>query len=233
MVRTPEQYFQDQDFHLPSTSSENELDFGQNLNQSLTAAEQAFLHKYVGVEGANSMGMSLQLSQQDLHELIPDTPPMEEELKHLSQVQLIFFQVQKVTYSIPIEAVQEVIRYTQPMQLPLSPDYLAGVINLRGRLTPLLYMDKIFGERGSNKESSHSDNLIIVCQCKGIQFGMIIERIESMYVIPQKDISWNVEVEIGASVESICGILEHNKKILGIVSIDKIVNHVLKTRGKS
>ncbi len=230
MVRTPEQYFQDQDFHLPSTDNEQENKSIPPEGISLTAAEQAFLYKYVGVEGAQSMGLDLQLSQQDVLALLPKTPPLEEELKHLPNLQIIFFRLQDQIFTIPIEAVQEVIRYKYPMRLPLSPGFLAGIINLRGRITPLVFMDKLLCGTDPVRKVSE-ENFIIVCQRRGIQFGMIIDRIDNMYIIPQKNISWNVEAEIGTSIESICGVLEHDTKIFGIVSVDKVVNHVLQTRG--
>ncbi len=230
MVRTPEQYFQDQDFHLPGTEKDNGQQPQTQEGVSLTAAEQAFLYKYVGLEGAQSMGLDLQLSQQDVLALIPKTPPLEEELKHLPQLQIIFFQLQDQTFTIPIEAVQEVIRYKYPMRLPLSPGFLAGIINLRGRITPLVFMDKLLCGTDATRKISE-ENFIIVCQRRGIQFGMIIDRVQNMYIIPQKSISWNVEAEIGTSIESICGVLEHDTKMFGIVSVDKIVSHVLQTRG--
>ncbi len=230
MVKTPEQYFQDHDFHLPGTENLREQSPCSEDCVTLTAAEQAFLFKYVGMESAQSMGLDLQLSQQEMLALIPITPPLEEELKQYQQLQIIFFQLQDQTFTIPVEAVQEVIRYQSPMRLPMSPHFLAGIINLRGRVTPLVFMDKLlFG--ASNSAHACNEKFIIVCQRRGIQFGMIIDRIENMYIIAQKNISWNVEAEIGASIESICGILEHETKIFGIVSVDKIVNQVLQTRG--
>ncbi len=223
MVRTPEQYFQDQNFDAPELA----------INTQLTSAEQAFLQKYVGIDDAKALGIDFDEALEIPHSSpIPDIS-LEEELKLQKQLQLIFFHITEHDYTIPIEAVREVIKFTQPMHLPLTPDFIAGVINLRGRVTPLVYMDKLLECSMARKaeNSSLHDKFIIICQAKGMQFGLIIDKVQTMCIIKQQDISWNVETQLGASVACICGIVEHGNKIFGIISIDKIVNLVLQSRG--
>ncbi len=223
MVRTPEQYFQDQDFALPDTIQ----------SMDLTSAEQAFLFKYVGTEGAKALGFELDdayTMQQGVENIIRGEPALEEGLKSLPQLQMVFFQVLGQTYTMPIEAVHEVVKFSPPMQLPLMPHFMAGIINLRGRVTPLIHLQNLLSNVRATVDNAHK--FIIVSQRKGIQFGMVIDKIENMFIISQKDITWNIELELGSSVECICGIIEHEKKIFGIISADKIVNHVLQSRGK-
>ncbi len=233
MVKTPEQYFQEQDFHLPTPETgTSDVDFGQNIQgqgSNFTPAEQAFLQKYVGVEGAKSMGLDLSQVSEDLSSLVPDDAPLEDELKDLPSLQIIFFKVQGQTYTIPIEAVTEAIRYEPVVRLPRTPDFIAGVVNLRGRITPLIILEKLICQKSNSRFTKNS--FIIVCQRKGMQFGMIVDHIDDMFFVDQKNISWNVESEIGASVECICGIIDHEQKVFGIVSVDKIINHVLESEG--
>ncbi len=220
MVRTPEQYFQDQDFALPESIAGSDL----------TSAEQAFLFKYVGTEGAKALGFTLDDAyMEEFDKALSSGPTFADELSHLPQLRIIFFQVLGQTYTLPVEAVKEIIKYSQPMQLPLTPHYVAGVINLRGRVTPLIHLQNLLSDQKAGSNNAHK--FIIVSQRKGIQFGMIVDKVDNMFVIDQKDISWNIESELGSSVECICGIIEHHKKIFGIISTDKIVNHVLQSRG--
>ena len=50
-----------------------------------------------------------------------------------------------------------------------------------------------------------------------------------MYMVEQKQIIWNVESQIGANAEYLCGIVDINDRIFGIVSIDMIVDQVLQS----
>ncbi len=210
MVKTPEQYFQDQDFGEPTAKQ----------NDDITAAEHAFLQKYVGVEGASELGINLG----EGFGQIPDVPPLEEELKEKTQLQMIFVYLQEQLYAIPIEAVQEVINFMQPIRLPLSPDFVAGIINLRGRVTPLLHLEQMLC---SQHTDITDDSFIVICHRKGIQVGLIVDKIQTMKTVDIKDISWNVEAQIGANAEYICGILDYNDKVFGILSIDRIVDYIL------
>ncbi len=210
MVKTPEQYFQDQDFGVNNADQVNDI----------TAAEHVFLQKYVGVEGANELGIMLG----EGFGQIPDVPPLEEELKDKPQLQMIFVYLQEQLYVVPIEAVQEVINFMQPIRLPLSPDYMAGIINLRGRVTPLLHLEQMLCvEHGEITK----DSFIVICHRKGIQVGLIVDRIQTMKTVDVHNISWNVEAQIGANAEYLCGILDFNDKIFGILSIDRIVDYIL------
>ena len=217
MVKTPEEYFQDQDFDLPVAGK----------GESLTPAEQAFFHKYVGMEGAKALGIEApQDGASTAPAPVPVGPPLHEELKDAPNIQMIFFCVQGQVYTIPIDAVQEVIRYVTPTSLPLAPRYVAGVMNLRGRVTPLLHVEQMISNTVSGKKT---EGFIVICMRNGLQVGLIVERIDNMYTVTQDQIIWNVESQIGANAEFLCGILDYNDKIYGIVSIDMIVEQVIQS----
>ncbi len=229
MVKTPEQYFQDQDFALPAGGVEGVLQSEAAINpsiedkSSLTPAEQAFLHKYVDAGAAHALGLDIgdETSQEEFFAAMRDIPPLEDKLKLLKTLQMIFFHVQGQLYAVPIEAVQEVVKYMQPMQLPLVPNHIAGVINLRGRVTPLLHLERILCV---TCKDFTSESFIIVSQRKGLQIGIIVDKIQTMKTIMQEQISWNVETQIGAQVDCVSGIIDYNDKIFGIISVDKIVD---------
>ncbi len=219
MVKTPEEYFQAQAFDPPTGGK------GENL----TPAEQAFVSKYMGMEGAKAVGIEIPASTDAaVAETVLNAPkiPLHEELKSEAVIQMVSFYLDSQVYTLPIAAVQEVIRYMPPTSLPLAPDYVAGVINLRGRVTPLLYLDQLI----TNTKRAHGEErFIIVCTRHGLQVGLIIDKVHTMYMVEQKQIIWNVESQIGANAEYLCGIVDINDRIFGIVSIDMIVDQVLQS----
>lgn len=223
MVKTPEEYFQAQAFDPPASGN----------GESLTPAEQAFISKYMGVAGAKSVGIdpsaiaepdAVQTAEESLR-AVPKLP-LHEELKSEAVIQMVSFYLDSQVYTLPIAAVQEVIRYMPPTSLPLAPDFVAGVINLRGRVTPLLYLDQLI----TNTKRAHGEErFIIVCTRNGLQVGLIIDKVHTMYMVEQEQIIWNVESQIGANAEYLCGIVDINDRIFGIVSIDMIVEQVLQS----
>lgn len=217
MVKTPEEYFQNLEFSPVATASD----------AGLTVAEQAFVSKYMGIEKANALGLDLATAQKTGKEPEPHaSSALHDELKSESSIQMVSFYLDSQIYTIPIAAVQEVIRFVSPTLLPMAPPFVAGVINLRGRVTPLLYIDQLV--TNTTRENGE-ERFIIICTRKGLQVGLVIDKVHSMYFVRQEQIIWNIESQIGATAEYLCGLVDIDDKIFGIVSIDMIVDQVLQS----
>ena len=148
--------------------------------------------------------------------------PLDNILKRESKLLMVGFFLGKQEFVVPTLAVQEVIRYSQPAKLPSAPAFVAGLINLRGKITPLIRLREILGV---SNERQNTDQFIIVCRRHGLQLGLIIERVHTMYNVLQQDIDWAVEMHLG-NVEYISGLLKLRDELVGIVSIDAIVQTV-------
>jgi len=224
MVKTPEEYFQNADFSDPSIVE----------NPNLTTSEKSFIDKYMGADETRALNLP---STPALN--LPSTPAadlpepeievaltMQEELIDEEQIQMVSFVVDSQIYTIPIIAVQEVIRFMEPTLLPMAPPFVAGVINLRGRVTPLLHLDQLVTTSSRHR---NEEQFIIVCIRKGLQVGLAIDRVHSMYFVKQSKIIWNIEAQIGSSADYLCGIVDIDDKIFGIISVDMIIDHVLES----
>src|SRR5512140_3375740 len=63
--------------------------------------------------------------------------------------QYLTFTVSGEEFAIPISAIKEIIEYRQPTDVPMMPHYIRGVINLRGRVVPVIDLAVRFGrDRG-------------------------------------------------------------------------------------
>ena len=222
----PEEYLQAQSFALPASGQATEL----------SSAEQAFISKYVG----GDVALALETQRREPAQAFPlsGEPPAAEDgagaaplepsllecLKAAPTVQMVAFYLDSQVYLIPTMAVSEVLRYMPPVLLPMAPDYVAGVINLRGKVTPLLYLEDLL----TTPRTVRSENrFIIICSYKGLQVGLIFDKVHTMYTFSQEQIMWDVEARIGASAEYICGLVDVNENILGVVSVDMIIDKVL------
>lgn len=243
-MKTPEEYFLEKNF-LP-----------EGEGAGYTPAETAFLQKYMGwgedkaPEGAGAVSMPAPArveaapgfaapaapaapaavasgapSAAKARPEIPDEPDILAALKNEEYVQLVGFKVGGQEFTVPIMVVQEVIRHVTPTQLPAAPYFLAGIINLRGRVTPLVRLRTLLGVGGADADS----RFIVVVRRKGLQLGLMIDTVKTMYRTDQKGIEWGVEASLGANVEFVAGLMksEHGK-LVGVISIDRIVDKVLR-----
>ena len=93
------------------------------------------------------------------------------------QLQLVTFEVGKEQFAIDILSVQEINRMMQITRVPQSPDCLEGVINLRGRIIPVVDLRKRFG---LTKSECNEDSRIVVVEVVGRVLGFIVDRVNEV-----------------------------------------------------
>ncbi len=191
-------------------------------------ADAAFSEEYDDVQDVDEGQIS------PAAEPLAEELPLEQRLRRQSELQLVSFFVGKLEYTLPIEAVQEVVRAVKPTQVPEAPDFIAGLVNLRGRVTPLVHLDKLLNisrpdTDDQDSEDDGSDKFIVVCRKKGLQVGFLVRELATMYRVPQERIEWNIESRLGGAVELVTALLRRQDDILvGILSIDRAIEKILK-----
>ncbi|WP_045221813.1 chemotaxis protein CheW [Desulfonatronum thioautotrophicum] len=241
-MKTLEQYFQDQPLLSedtgPGTSPDN-----------LTSAEEAFLKKYLGV-GDKAEAHAVQIQSVSPEQVMagpttadaaasgsvpgPDTSatsggPLaavdsipQKSLREQSELQLIGFRLANQDYALPIDVVQEVIRAVEPTKLPSAPAFLSGVVNLRGRVTPLVSLRMLL------RLPPGEDRFIIVCRHGGLQVGLQIQTVSTMHRVKQDRIDWAVESLLGVQSEMISGLIRaENQKLITILSLDQLIQSLV------
>lgn len=220
MIKSPEDYFSEQDFSVSPSAP-----------QGFTAAEQAFMDKYLGVDSEHmleELGITgeAELAPVQEQHMSSDVSgeALDALLKSETEIQMVGFFIGEQEFTIPTVSVQEVIRAMPIAKLPSAPALVAGVINLRGKVTPLLALRDIL-EVSSPREAE--DKFIIICRRMGLQVGMIIERVHTMYRVPQADIEWGIEAHIGTNPEYISGLFKSGERLVGIVSVDRVIASII------
>ena len=220
MKKSPEDYFQEQNFSAEPVDKTH-----------FSPAEQAFMDKYLGMEGGallDKLGINAEAPQDtlpDQHAEMMAAESLDDMLRAAPEIQMVGFFLGSQEFTIPTVAVQEVIRAMPLAKLPAAPECVAGVINLRGKVTPLIHLRDML-EVSSPR--LNEDKFIIVCRRQGFQVGMIIERVHTMYRVPQADIDWGVEAHIGINVDFIAGLLKLRDQLVGIVSVDRVIASIIK-----
>ncbi len=138
--------------------------------------------------------------------------------REAEKVQMISFWLGKQEFALPVSRVKEVIRFQEPTKLPGSPEYIEGIVNLRGRVTPMV---RLSGLIDSARESGQS-KFIIVCRQEGLQIGLIIDSIATMNHVSQENIEWGVESSLGADCDLVEGVIKGGKKLIAVLSVDKL-----------
>lgn len=96
-------------------------------------------------------------------------------------LQLVSFHVGGEEFGLDILAVQEIIRSQQLTRVPNSPEFVDGVINLRGKVIPVVGLRKRFG---LDTHDSDKQTRIIVAEVNGAILGFVVDSVSEVLRIP-------------------------------------------------
>ncbi len=136
--------------------------------------------------------------------------------------QLVVFQLSNETYGIEISAVHEIIRMQSITKVPRTPSFVEGVINLRGRIVPVIDLHKRF-ELPLEEETPHSR--IIVVEVKGVTVGMIVDSVSEVLRIPQNKIEPPPPaITGGIETEYLRGVGKWKEELIILLDLEKVLD---------
>jgi len=100
-------------------------------------------------------------------------------------LQIVGFRVGRETYGVPITTVHEIVRVPEITAVPDAPEYLEGVINLRGKIVSIIDLRKRFGEASAQPSNR---NRILVAEVNGKLLGLVVDSASEVLKIPRSHI---------------------------------------------
>ncbi len=97
-----------------------------------------------------------------------------------SDVQLVIFKLENEDYGLSISKVQEINRMVAVTKLPQTPDFMEGIINLRGRVIPVVDLRKRFGF--TEKEYQDATRIMVV-DISGQTLGLVVDAVNEVVKI--------------------------------------------------
>ena len=97
---------------------------------------------------------------------------------------IVGFQVGRETYGVPITSLHEIVRVPEITAVPDAPDYLEGVINLRGKIVSVMDLRKRFGDKQATLKKQ---NRILVVEHSGKLAGLIVDSATEVLKIAGED----------------------------------------------
>src|ERR1700723_2422322 len=101
------------------------------------------------------------------------------------ETQIVGFRVGRETYGVPITALHEIVRVPEITAVPDAPDYLEGVINLRGKIVSVIDLRKRFGQPATALDRR---SRILVVEHRGRLAGVIVGSAAEVLKIPESDL---------------------------------------------
>jgi len=144
-----------------------------------------------------------------------------DETKSNELIQLVSFMLADEEYGVEVLKVREIIRMPSITKMPNMPQYIEGIINLRGVVIPIVSMRKRFN-LAESENSSHTR--IIIMDVAGSLTGFIVDAVSEVIRIRSSEIQPPPNMVITGSVgqEIITGVFNHAERLLIIIDTGRM-----------
>jgi purine-binding chemotaxis protein CheW len=136
-------------------------------------------------------------------------------------LQYVTFRLEEETYGINVMQIQEVLRYTEIAPVPGAPEYVLGIINLRGNVVTVIDTRKRFGLRQS--EISEQTR-IVVLELEGQVIGVLVDSVAEVVYLKQSEIETAPNVGNEESARFIQGVCNKNGELIILVEFEKMLS---------
>lgn len=138
----------------------------------------------------------------------------------IQENQFLTFGIEKETYAIDLLNVMEIIRLIQITPIPETFNFIKGIINLRGKIIPVMDVRMRF----NLPEKAYEDRTcIIVVSIKGLEMGLIVDHVSEVLEIPENQIDSMPSVSKTTSQRFVRGIGKTEGGVKIILDLDKML----------
>lgn len=136
-------------------------------------------------------------------------------------LQLVSFKIGTEEFGVDILKVQEINRMVDITKVPRSPEFVEGIINLRGKVIPIIDLRKRF----NMDLSDHDKNTrIVVVDIEGQTMGMVVDSVSEVLRIPASTIEPTPDVVTSVESDYIRGVAKLDNRLLIHLDLSRILS---------
>ncbi len=135
-----------------------------------------------------------------------------------NEEQLVIFELNSQHYALPIQETQEIIRMTNITRVPNTSHYIEGIINLRGRIVPVINLNKRLNLPFTEYDD---DTRVIVVEHNGQQVGMIVDNVQEVGKLRGEEIE--PPSVAGEDVGYLKGVVKKGENLWLLLNLDEII----------
>jgi purine-binding chemotaxis protein CheW len=141
-------------------------------------------------------------------------------------LQLVTFTLGSEEYAVDILKVQEINRMKEITRVPNSPIYVEGVINLRGKVIPVVNLRKKFGlvDKDNDEQSR-----IMIMDIQGITMGLVVDAVSEVLRVPDNIVEPTPPMASNISTEFIKGIAKLEDRLIILLDMDRLLGRAEET----
>jgi purine-binding chemotaxis protein CheW len=137
------------------------------------------------------------------------------------ELHLVVFELGAERYAAPIAMVREVVRVTDITRVPNGPAHVRGVMNLRGRILPVVELRTRVGLEAAELTPA---SRVVVAEVRGRTLGYLVDRVVQVTRLGEGSVLPAPEEVRSGSADAISGIARQGDQLLLLLELDRILN---------
>ena len=136
------------------------------------------------------------------------------------ELHIVGFRIGRESFGVPISLVHEIVRIPEITSVPESPDFVEGVINLRGKIVPVVDLRKRFGE---SEIQSTRKNRILVAEVETKMVGLIVDSASEVMKIPEGEVEQPPNIFEEGELNYVTGVGKLKGRLIILVDLTRIL----------
>ena len=138
-----------------------------------------------------------------------------------TEKQLVVFDLASEGYGVDIGTVREIIRMQEITRVPKTPEFVEGVINLRGKVIPVIDLRKRFGLHVAEQ---NKDNRIVVVDIGKQDIGVIVDAVTEVLRISADSVEPPTSVITSADSDYLLGIAKLESRLIILLDLESVLS---------
>ena len=140
-----------------------------------------------------------------------------------SMLQLVTFKLGREIYGIDIMDVKEIVKIQDIRSIPGAPEYVVGILNLRGSIIPVIDLHKRFNfQKQDLNEDEKLLSGIVIINIDAMLVGIIIDKVEKVENVETEEIQPPPQLFSGIGSEFIQGVVKRNDRYMIILDARRL-----------
>ena len=138
------------------------------------------------------------------------------------QLQIVGLRIGRETLGLPISLVREIVRVPEITAVPNAPEYIEGVINLRGKISAVVDLGKRFGAAAIERTAK---SRIVVVEMEGRLVGLLVNSASEVLRLAPSDIEAPQNVFPNEEMQYVTGVGKLKDRLIILLDLNQILQH--------
>lgn len=137
--------------------------------------------------------------------------------------QYLTFKLAEEIFAVDVAKVREILEWTTITKVPQTPDYMCGVINLRGSVVPVIDLKQKFG-MASTAKTVNTCIIVVEVQQENetIVLGALADSVQEVFELEPANIEPAPKIGTNLNTDFLQGMGKHNETFIMILDIDRV-----------